>query len=118
MDIIEKLEDERVDELFKKVIRKGVLKRKLVCPVDTMKAQNGKCVPMSGEERRKRKKATKLTGRKVHSNLGIQKKAMRKRAKSLKKRAMRIPSQGAGDIKFTNQSNEVIDLINVFIGEE
>jgi len=116
MDILEKLDDEYLNELWKKVIRKGALKRKLICPAAIMKAQGGKCVTMSPEERRKRKKATKITGRKVSANLGVQKKAMRKRAKSMKKRAMRIPSQGAADVKFTEESTS-IEYINILTGE-
>ena len=94
MKIDEKL-DMYLNEIFKKVIRKGVLKKKTICPVDIMKAKDGKCVVMSAAERKKRKKATIKTGRKMSSNLGLQKKAARKRAKSLKKRAMRIPTGGA-----------------------
>ena len=119
MDILDKLDDENINELFKKVIRKGVLKRKLICPLATQKAQGGKCVMMSPSERRKRKKATKLVGKKISANIGIQKQAQRKRAKSLRKRAMRIPGQGGAGVKFDDQQKEntILTSIGKLIGE-
>lgn len=87
--------DMYLNEIIKKVIRKGQLKKKTICPVEIMKSKDGKCVMMSPTERKKRAKAAKKTGRKISSNLGLQKKAARKRAKSLKKRGMRIPQNNA-----------------------
>ena len=95
MNTIDEKLDMYLSEVFKKVIRKGELKRKLFCPVATTKSKDGRCVPMKAEERKKRLKAAIKTGRKIKSNLGLQKKSARKRAKSMKKRAMRIPDQGA-----------------------
>lgn len=95
MDVIDKIDLVLIDEVFKKVIRKGELKKKIICPVVTMKAKDGKCVPMTPQERRNRLKAAIKVGKKLKSNLGLQKKASRKRAKSLRKRAMRIPDAGA-----------------------
>lgn len=100
MNINEKL-DMYLNEIFKKVIRKGQLKKKTICPVAIMKAKDGKCVMMSPSERKKRAKAAKKTGRKISANLGLQKKAARKRRKSLKKRGMRIPQNNAPSITVT-----------------
>lgn len=102
MDLIDRINlvsMDSLDEIFKKVIRKGKVKRKIVCPVVTMKAVNGKCVMMAPSERRKRKKAAIVRGKKLHANIGVQKKAQRKRAKSMRKRAMQIPDHGAPSIQ-------------------
>lgn len=113
MDIIEKIDlismddAETLSEAFKKVIRKGKVKRKLVCPVAVMKAKDGKCVSMTAAERKKRGKAAKLRGRKLKTNIGIQKKAQRKRAKSMRKRAMQIPSQGAPSLEKAGKEGEI-----------
>jgi hypothetical protein len=105
MDVDNKL-DMYIFEIFKKVIRKGKLQKKVICPVSTMKAKDGKCVPMLPKERKNRLKATKKTGKLLKANLGVQKRANRKRAKSLRKRAMRIPDVGAVSIKFTGTGGE------------
>ncbi len=113
MDIIEKIDllsIDDVDELseaYKKVIRKGKIKRKLVCPVAVMKAQDGKCVSMTPAERKKRGKAAILRGRKLKANKGIQKKAQKKRARSLRKRAMQIPDHGAPSLQKSSGEGEI-----------
>lgn len=111
MDIISKIDlitTDSLDEIFKKVIRKGKVKRKVVCPMVTMKAKDGKCVMMAPSERKKRKKSAIIRGRKLHANIGIQKKAQKKRAKSLRKRAMQIPSHGAPSIqKASNKEGQI-----------
>jgi phage-related tail protein len=104
MDIIDKLDlisMDNLDEMFKKVIRFGKIKRKKICPPG-MKAVDGKCKMMSPSEKMKRKKAAIKRGKQLKANVGTQKKAMRKRAKSLRKRAMQIPDQGAPTMKTTN----------------
>jgi hypothetical protein len=105
MNIDETL-DMYLNEIFKKVIRKGKVQRKVICPVATMKAQDGKCVPMSPSERKKRGKAAILRGKKLKANKGTQFKANKKRAKSLRKRAMSIPDQGAPSLKTTGTGGE------------
>jgi hypothetical protein len=101
MNIDETL-DMYLNEIFKKVIRKGKVKRKTICPVAGMKAVDGKCKMMTPAERRERKKAGRLRGKKLKANVGIQKKAMKKRAKSMRKRAMAIPNQGAPSLQQTS----------------
>lgn len=100
MDINDKL-DIYLNEIMKKVIRKGKVVRKTVCPVAAMKAVGGKCVLMTPQERKNRQKAAKITGKKIKANPGIQKKAMKKRAKSMRKRAMGIPDKGAPSLDTT-----------------
>ena len=93
MDILEKLDLitlDSIDEIFKKVIRKGKVKRKLICPLDIMKAKDGKCVLIPPAERKRINKAAILRGKKLHANIGVQKKAQKKRAKSMKKRKTQI----------------------------
>lgn len=89
-----------LDEIIKKVIRKGKVKRKTICPLATMKAKDGKCVMMAASERKARNKAAIKRGRELKANLGKQKKAMKKRAKSMKKRLLSI-----SDVKI-NKSEE------------
>ena len=89
MDIIEKIDLFSIDESWKKVIRKGKVKRKRICP-DGMKAKDGKCVIMKPAEKKNLFKAALKRARKIKANTGIQKKAQRKRAKSMKKREMQI----------------------------
>ena len=101
MDIDETL-DMYLNEIMKKVIRKGKVKRKTICPVFGMKAQDGKCVMMKPSEKRERKKAGIKRGKKLKANIGVQKKAQKKRAKSLRKRALAIPDQGAASLKQTS----------------
>lgn len=102
MDINDKIDlftIDTVEEAFlKKVIRKGKVKRKVVCPIGVMKAKDGKCVMMNPAERKARKKAAVKRGKLLHANVGTQKKAARKRAKSLRKRAMAIPDKGASSL--------------------
>lgn len=109
MDLIKAIDlftIENIDEMFKKVIRKGKVKKKTICPVGVMKAKGNKCVLMTPAERKNRLKAAKKTGKKLHTNLGIQKKALKKRAKSLRKRAMSIPDKGAPSLKPNSMDNE------------
>lgn len=105
MDIIDKLDlftTDTIEEGFlKKVVRKGKITKKIICPVGVMKAKDGKCVMMKPEERKKRAKAAKKRGKLLHANIGVQKKANKKRAKSLRKRAMAIPNQGAKSLQTT-----------------
>ena len=96
-----------LDEIFKKVVRAGKIKRKVVCPVELMKAKDGKCVMMTPAERKKRGKAAKLRGKKLKVNVGIQKKAQKKRAKSLRKRAMAIPDQGAASLQKAAKEGQI-----------
>jgi hypothetical protein len=90
-----------LNEIMKKVIRKGKVKRKTICPLATMKAQDGKCVMMDAGERKARNKAAIKRGRELKANIGVQKKAAKKRAKSLKKRLLAIP-----DVKINNSGEK------------
>lgn len=99
-DKIDLLTMDSLDEIFKKVVRKGKLIRKLICQPG-MKAVDGKCKMMSPAEKKNRKKSAILRGKKLKANKGIQKKAQRKRAKSLRKRAMQIPNSGAPSMQVT-----------------
>jgi hypothetical protein len=104
MNIDEKIDlftMDSLDEVFKKVIRKGKVKRKLICPPG-LKAVDGKCKVMSPSEKKARKKAAILRGRKFKANKSAQVKAQRKRSKSLRKRAMQIPNQGAPSMQTTS----------------
>jgi len=92
MDIIDKINLFSLDESFKKVIRKGKVKRKRICP-DGMKVKDNKCIIMKPAEKKNLFKAALLRGRKIKANVGIQKKAMKKRARSMKKREMQIGDQ-------------------------
>lgn len=89
MDIVLKLEEILDEARFKKVIRKGKVKRKLFCPKG-FKAVGGKCVKMSPEETRKRKRATKRAAKKRKG--GVLAKALKKRKKSLRRREQQIHS--------------------------
>jgi len=90
IDIILRL-DEILDNLdearFRKVIRKGKVKRKLFCP-SGFKAVGGKCVKMSPEEQRKRKKATRRAAKKRKG--GVLAKLLKKRKKSMRRREQQI----------------------------
>jgi len=90
LDKIDKLTMDCLDEIVKKVIRQGKVKRKTICPLATMKAQDGKCVTMNAGERKARNKAAIKRGRELRANIGVQKKAAKKRAKSLRKRLLSI----------------------------
>lgn len=89
MDIIDKINLFSIDEGWEKVIRKGKIKRKLICPVG-MKAKNGKCVMMKPTEKRNLFKAALLRGKKMKANVNVMIKAKKKRAKSMKKREIQI----------------------------
>lgn len=75
---------------FKKVVRGGKVKRKLICPPG-YKAVDGRCEKMSPQELLKRKKAAKATQRKLKAQSGKFQKALKKRSKSLRRRAMVVP---------------------------
>lgn len=77
----ESLLDEAAPKMMK-VIRGGVVVKKLVCPPG-FKAQGGKCVKMNAAELVRRKKAGIKAARKGASKRG---QAAAKRAKSMKKR--------------------------------
>lgn len=89
---------ERIDKLlidgkeWKKVVRKGKVIRKLMCP-DGYKAVDGKCVKMSPMEILHRKRATMKAQRKLAANPGAQARMQKKKAKSLRKRAGLIPQK-------------------------
>lgn len=94
--------DMYLNEILKKVIRAGKVKRKTICPVAGMKAVDGKCKMMSPAEKKKRKKAAIKRGRLFSANKGKQAKAAKKRAKSMRKRAMGIPNHGAPSLQQTS----------------
>ena len=75
---------------YKKVIRKGKVVRKPVCP-DGFKFAGGKCVKMKTSEKLKRSRSTKKSQRKVQ-NSGQKAKLIRSRAKSMRKRKAIIPN--------------------------
>ena len=102
MDILERLdifltepsETDMVCEIkFRKVIRKGKVKRKAFCPKG-YKAVGAKCVKMKPGERLKRARSTKKAQRKIQSS-GKKAVLLRKRAKSMRKRKAAIPMQKA-----------------------
>lgn len=97
-DILERIEilltepSERIDEIkFKKVIRKGKIKRKAICPPG-FKVVAGKCVKQKASERLKRSRSTKKAQRKIQAG-GMKTKLLRARAKSMRKRKAAIPMQ-------------------------
>jgi hypothetical protein len=97
-DILEKIElflvepSERLDEIkYKKVIRKGKIKRKAICPPG-FKVVKGKCVKQHAAERLKRARSTKKAQRRIQAS-GIKTKLLRARAKSMRKRKAAIPMQ-------------------------
>ena len=90
-DIINKIDyliPERVE--WKKVVRQGKIIKKLICPPG-FKAKGGKCVRMSPKELIHRKIASKKAQKKLHLDKGKLAKLERKKARSLKKRAMITP---------------------------
>ena len=90
MDITEKLDLFLITEIkFKKVVRKGKIVRKPICPPG-FKFSGKKCKKMSATEMRKRSKATKKSQRKIQSG-GKKAGLLRKRAKSMRKRGALIP---------------------------
>ena len=77
------------------------LVRKLQCPPG-YKAIDGKCVKMSAEELLKRKRAAKVIQRKLRADTGKREKMLRKRVKSLRIRASRIPDNASTPGQQTN----------------
>lgn len=102
MNIIDKIDDVLTEAKFKKVIRKGKIKRKLFCPPG-FRAQEGRCIKMSPEEVRKRKKATKRAAKKKKG--AVLSRMLKKRKKSMKRRKAQI---GGG---------ELVKKINKAIGD-
>ena len=106
IDIVEKIDDILDEARFKKVIRKGKVKRKLFCPKG-FKAVKGKCVKMSPEEVRKRKKATRRAAKKKKG--AVLAKMLKRRKKSLRRRKQQIAKDP--DKAFAAKSlNEKIDM--------
>mgnify|MGYP003660237415 CR=1 FL=1 len=85
MEYLDKVEESNLDEggIFKKVIRKGKVVRKKFCKAATQKALGGRCVPMKGTERMKRKRALKRSKAKKR---GKMKRTMKKIRKAMRKR--------------------------------
>ena len=96
MDIVEKI-DILLEAKFKKVIRKGKLVKKTICPKG-FKAVGGKCKKMSPAEIRKRKKSAKRAQKKIQAG-GKSAILLRKRAKSMRKRDAMIPMQKPPELK-------------------
>ena len=95
LEELEILTSDHINEIeWKKVIRKGKVIRKLMCP-DGYKAVDGRCMKMSPQETIKRKKAAKKNARKMKADKGAQNRSLKKRAKSMRKRAMRLPAQAS-----------------------
>ena len=96
MDITEKI-DILTEAKFKKVVRKGKLIRKLICPPG-FKAKKGKCKKMSPTEAKKRSRSAKRSQKKLHAS-GKSALLLRKRAKSMRKRGALIPTQSPPELK-------------------
>jgi len=77
---------------WKKVVRKGKVIRKLMCPPG-YKAVDGKCVRMSPAERIKRSRSAKKSQKKLAANKGAQARMQKKKAKSLRKRVALVPKK-------------------------
>jgi len=75
---------------FKRVVRKGKIIRKLICPPGS-KAKDGKCIKMSPTERIKRSRSAKRAQKKMSA--GKRAKMEKKKAKSLRRRASAIPDK-------------------------
>jgi histidinol phosphatase-like enzyme len=83
MKLRDLLSDDFLKEIeFKKVIRKGKVVKKQICP-NGKKVVGKKCVPIKGSEKAKMKKGAKKRVGKMKNKMG---KIMKKRAKSMKKR--------------------------------
>jgi len=109
------MEDQVLDEAkFRRVIRGGKVRRKLFCP-DGFKAVDNICQKMSPSERIKRKKATKRAARKKKG--AVLAKMLKKRSKSMKRRAMQIPQQASqpGGQVF---DNKIIDRLDMYLKED
>jgi hypothetical protein len=94
-DIINKIDyliPERVE--WKKVVRQGKVIKKLICPPG-FKAKGGRCVRMKPQELIKRKISSKKAQKKLHLDKGKVAKLERKKAKSIRKRAMITPAQAS-----------------------
>ncbi len=96
MDIVEKI-DILIEAKFKKVIRKGKLVKKTICPKG-FKARGGKCKKMSPGEMRKRAKSARRAQKKIQSS-GKKAILIKKRAKSMRKRGAMIPMQKPPELK-------------------
>ncbi len=96
MDIIEKI-DLITEIKFKRVVRKGKLVRKAICPPG-FKVVKGKCKKQTATEIRKRSRSTKKAQRKIHAS-GKGAKLIRKRAKSMRKRGALVPTQSPPELK-------------------
>ncbi len=106
MDVVDKLDDFLDEAIFKKVIRKGKVKRKLFCPPG-FKGVGGKCKKMKPEEVRKRKKATRRSAKKRKG--GVLAKMLKKRKKSMRRREMQI-AKDPGKAFAAKSLNEKIDM--------
>lgn len=76
------LEERRIT---KRVSSKGKITKKVKCKKG-FKSKGGKCVPISGSEKRTRKKAARKATRTRKQNPSTQRKASKKRLKALKRR--------------------------------
>ena len=88
-EVTELIDDVLVNEIeWKKVIRKGKKVRKAVCP-DNRKyvPSKKKCVAIKGSEKQQMKKSSKKAAKKRAVKMG---KILKKRAKSMRKRAAQI----------------------------
>ena len=107
---------------FKKVIRKGKIVKKPVCPPG-FKAVGKKCVKMSGAEKRKRSLATKKSQKKIQAG-GKKTKLLKSRAKSMRKRAALIPQTQPPNLDRykrnikTEGNMSVIDKIDLYLNEQ
>ena len=90
MDILEQI-DLMLNELkYKKVFRGGKIRKKAICPPG-FKFDGKKCKKMSATERRKRAKSAMRAQKRLHAG-GKGAKAIRKRAKAMRKRKGLIPT--------------------------
>ncbi len=97
MDILDKIEIMITEVKIRKVIRGGKIVKKVFCPPG-FKAVKKRCVKMSATERRKRSIATKRSQRKIQAGAAGAK-AIRKRAKSMRKKQGLIPTATpSGDV--------------------
>ena len=108
MDITEKIDLFLNEITYKKVIRKGKVIRKPICP-NGFKAVNGTCVKMTGQEKRKRAKSAKkaqianwirCNANKLWNSGGKSAKLLKRRAKSMRRRgSFNVPEQPGTDGK-------------------
>ena len=90
---------------FKRVIRKGKVKRKLFCP-EGFKADGNVCRKMSPSEALKRKRANKRAARKRKVKMS---QILRKRAKSIRRRAQ---------LGAASRSSTLIDRLEMYLYED